>query len=173
MLANAPYLDVSAGANQTVNEGDTVTLTGSFIDPDDADTHTYDWHVVASSGQQIADGTGSCFTFSPGNAGLYTVTYTVSDTNGGSGSAVVEVTSNAVQPVITAPTIPQNAYTGIDTTINLGTLTVKGVGPWSVTVQWGDGDTSTFSPTGSGPISLAHTYTATGDVHGLRDGLRV
>ena len=84
MLANAPYLDVSAGANQTVNEGDTVTLTGSFIDPDDADTHTYDWHVVASSGQQIADGTGSCFTFSPGNAGLYTVTYTVSDTNGGS-----------------------------------------------------------------------------------------
>ena len=34
ILANAPYLDVSAGANQTVNEGDTVTLTGSFIDPD-------------------------------------------------------------------------------------------------------------------------------------------
>ena len=76
---------------------------------------------------------------------------------------MVEVTSNAVQPVITAPTNLQDAYTGIDTTINLGNLTVKGVGPWSVTVQWGDGDTSTFSPTGSGPMSLAHTYTATGD----------
>ena len=67
--SKAPYLDVTAGPDQPVNEGDTVTLTGSFIDPDDADTHTYDWHVVASSGQQIADGTGPSFTFSPGTPG--------------------------------------------------------------------------------------------------------
>ncbi len=45
-MSKAPYLDVTAGPNQTVNEGDSVTLTGSFIDPFDADTTPYDWHVV-------------------------------------------------------------------------------------------------------------------------------
>jgi len=33
LLSSAPYLDVSAGSNQTVNEGTFVTLTGSYIDP--------------------------------------------------------------------------------------------------------------------------------------------
>ena len=88
LLNKAPYLNVMAGPDQTVNEGDSVSLTGSFIDPFDSETHTYDWHVVASSGQTITDGTGPTFTFSPGNAGVYTVTYTVSDQSGGSASAV-------------------------------------------------------------------------------------
>ena len=40
MLAAAPSLNVSAGPNQTVNEGTSVTLTGSFLDPSgDADAH--------------------------------------------------------------------------------------------------------------------------------------
>ena len=56
----------TAGPNQTVNEGDTVSLTGSFIDPFDADTHTYDWHVVAPNGQTIADGTGPALHVQPG-----------------------------------------------------------------------------------------------------------
>ena len=86
-LSNAPYFNVSAGAEPHGQRGDPVTLTGSFLDPDDGDVHTYDWHVVSSSGQQIADGTGPSFTFSPGNAGTYTVTYTVSDQNGGWASA--------------------------------------------------------------------------------------
>ena len=110
----------------------------------------------------IADGTGPSFTFSPGNAGTYTVTFTVSDPNGGSASAVVQVTANAVPPVLTAPTATQNVFAGVSTSINLGTLAVKGIGPWTVTVQWGDGQSSTFSPAGSGPLSLAHTYAAAG-----------
>jgi Ca2+-binding RTX toxin-like protein len=162
LLAKAPYLDVAAGPNLTVNEGDSVTLTGSFIDPDDADTHSYDWHIVASSGQMIADGTGPSFTFSPGNAGTYDVTYTVSDPSGGSGTAVVQVTSLAVPPVLTAPTTAQTVVGGESSSINLGSLAVKGVGPWTVVVQWGDGQSSTFSPTGSGPLSLSHDYTSAG-----------
>ena len=98
LLKHAPYLNVSAGPNQVVDEGTPVTLTGSFLDPEDGETQTYDWHVVASSGQQIADGYGPSFTFTPGNAGTYTVTYTVMDPNGGSGSAQVVITSNDVPP---------------------------------------------------------------------------
>ena len=162
LLSKAPYLDVTAGPSQTVNEGEPVTLTGSYIDPDDADTHTYDWHVVASSGQQIADGSGLSFTFSPGNAGTYTVTFTVSDPDGGSARAVATVTSLAVPPVLTAPTSTQNAFAGRSSTLNLGSLSVAGVGPWTVTVEWGDGQSSTFSPAGSGPLASAHTYESAG-----------
>src|SRR5262249_35678696 len=59
----APYFNVSAGPNLNVNEGTPVTLTGSFLDPLGNATHIYDWHVVASSGEIIADGTGPTFTF--------------------------------------------------------------------------------------------------------------
>jgi hypothetical protein len=162
-LTNAPYLDVTVtGPTQPVNEGQSVTLTASFIDPDDADTHTYDWHVVASSGQQIADGYGPSFTFSPGNAGTYTVTYSVSSAGVVGGSATVTVTSLAVPPVLTAPTSAQNAVAGESSSINLGSLSVAGVGPWTVTVEWGDGQSSTFSPPGSGPLAFAHTYESAG-----------
>ena len=86
-----------------MNEGDGVTLTGSFIDPAGADTNTLNWSVVTSNGQSIPGGTGPTFTFSPGDAGTYTVTFTVSDQNGRTASATVQVTSVAVGPVLTAP----------------------------------------------------------------------
>lgn len=103
LLLKAPYLGVTAGPNQTVNEGDAVKLTSAFLDPLDSDVHTYDWHVVGPGSQVIADGTGHDFTFSPGNAGSYTITFTVSDQNGGSVSVVAMVTARAVTPVLTAP----------------------------------------------------------------------
>jgi Ca2+-binding RTX toxin-like protein len=168
LLKHAPYLNVSAGPNQVVNEGTPVTLTGSFLDPENGDTHTYDWHVVASSGQQIADGHGLCFTFTPGNAGTYTVTFTAMDPNGGSGSAQVVITSNDVPPVLTAPTATQSVYADGSATINLGSLATVGVGPFTDTVQWGDGQTSTFDPAGSGSLSLAHNY-ATGGMHTISE----
>ncbi len=159
-LSKAPYLDltVTGAPTQPVNEGQSVTLTGSFIDPDDADTQTYDWHVVASSGQEIPDGTGPSFTFTPGNAGTYTVTYTVSDQSGPQPPVTVEFTSLAVPPVLTAPTTAQQAVAGVSSSISLGSLAVAGVGPWSVTVNWGDNQSSTFSPSGSGQLTAAHAY---------------
>ena len=162
LLDKAPYLNVTAGPNQTVNEGDSVTLNGTFVDPDDTDTQSFDWHVVASNGQMIADGTGPAFTFTPGDAGVYTVTYTVSDPSGGKAAAVVEITADPVAPVLTAPAGSQNAVTGQSELLDLGTLAVKGDGPWTVTVLWGDGRSSIFSPAGSGPLALAHAYSQAG-----------
>ena len=65
--------------------------------------------------------------------------------------------------VLTAPAQTQNAVEGVSATLDLGSLAVKGIGPWTVTVNWGDGQSpSTFSPNGSGPLSLAHTYSREG-----------
>ena len=163
ILANAPYLNVSAGVNQKVNEGTSVTLTGSFLDPDDADTHTYDWSVVASSGQGIPDGSGLSFTFTPGNAGTYTVTFTVRDPSGESNSAQVVVTSLDVPPVLSGPTAAQTAYAGASQSFNLGTLATTGVGPFTDTIHWGDGRPRPSIPTSSGSIALAHTYATAGN----------
>src|SRR5262249_12094419 len=101
---------VNAGPDQTVNEGDTVSLSGTFTDPG-PDTWTYKWHVVASNGQVIADGTGQSFTFTPNNKCTYTVTYTVTDDDGGGGSDDVVVTVNNVAPTANA---------GPDQTVNEG-----------------------------------------------------
>src|SRR5204862_228139 len=77
----APTAD--AGADQTVNEGDAVHLSGAFTDPGTADTQTQIWSVAASNGQVIGGGSGSAFSFVPNDNGTYTVTYTVTDDDGG------------------------------------------------------------------------------------------
>ena len=161
MLQADSSLNVSAGINQSVDEGTSVTLTGSFDAPT-GDTTYLDWHVFASSGEQIADGTGSTFTFTPGNAGTYTVTFTVIDPNVGWDSGQAKIASEDVPPVLSDVNASQSAYAGVSTSLDLATLAVKGVGPFTDTVQWGDGQTSTFSPLVSGPLSQAHTYLAPG-----------
>ncbi len=161
----APFLDVSAGANQSVNEGAPVTLTSSFVDPEDTDTITYDWHIVSSNGQEIADGSGPSFTFTPDNPGSYTVTFTATGQEG-SGTAQVIVTSEpAGSLALTAPGASQNTDVGEGTaaTVQLGTLTSPGAGAWTVTVQWGDGQNSIFTATDTGPLSYSHTYATSGD----------
>ncbi|MEX2140630.1 MAG: PKD domain-containing protein [Pirellulales bacterium] len=88
-----------AGADQTVNEGDTVTLAGNFTDPGTIDTHTQSWSVSASNGQTIANGSGASFSFVPNNNGSYNVTYTVTDDDGGSHSDTAVFTVSNVAPM--------------------------------------------------------------------------
>ncbi len=163
-LAGAPIINVSIGPNLTVNEGQNVDLTGTFLDLNAASTHDYAWTATNSLGQEVAEGSSSSFVFTPGNAGTYTVSYTISDQNGGSGSATMQVVAEAVAPVLTAPTAAQNEVEGESATINLGSLTVAtgAIGPWTATVQWGDNTSSSFQVSGSGPLSYAHAYSYEG-----------
>ncbi len=77
-------------------------------------------------------------------------------------SAEVVITSLDVPPVLTAPSGSQSTFAGVSTSIDLGTLATTGIGPFTGTVNWGDGQTSTFAPTTSGALSLAHTYAKAG-----------
>jgi hypothetical protein len=173
VVANAPPV-ADAGPDQTVSEGDTVTLTGSFTDPGILDTHTVLWHVTASNGQAIADGTGTTFTFVPNDDGTYTATFTVTDNDGGVGTDTAVVTVNNVAPQNVTITGPAVGVRG-QTLSYAGTFTDPGTADthtqaWTVTrdgatVATGAGGTFSFTPTEAG--SYAVTFTVTDDDLGV------
>lgn len=108
---------VSAGDDQAVVEGGSVTLSGSASDAG-GDTLTYSWTVSASNGQVIESGTGLSFGFTPVDDGTYAVTFTATDDDGASASDTVVVTVTNAAPVADA---------GNDLAVNEGSaLTLTG-----------------------------------------------
>jgi hypothetical protein len=162
----------NAGANQTVSEGTAVSLTGLVTDPG-ADTFTYNWHVVSSNGQVVADGNQKNFSFTPNDDGVYTVTFTVTDDDGGVGSSTVVVTSTNVAPTANA---------GPDQTVSAGTVVslighATDPGADTITYNWhvvsnngqvvADGNQQNFSFTPNAAGVYTVTYTVTDDDGGV------
>ena len=163
----APSVD--GGADQTVDEGDAVSFSGSFSDPGSADTHTIAW--------DFGDGTTDSGTLTPthtyGDDGVYTVNLTVTDDDGGVGVDTLDITVNNVAPEIT----PFGPYTVDENTIvNVG-ATASDAGSDDLTFAWqfelGSSQTTTYfnngtsidpypSPFGTYPFSktdgAAYTY---------------
>jgi hypothetical protein len=95
----------------------------------------------------------------------------VTNTGNSSPNAVVSglffgptVTNSGSTPVLNAVanlTAPQ----GVSTVFALGSFSDSGPndGPWTVTVNWGDGTNSSFTATAPGALSQAHTYASTGN----------
>ena len=166
---NVAPQNVDAGEDDTVDEGDAVNLSGTFTDPGSADTHTYLWQVSADNGQVIADGTGQTFGFTPHDNGIYTVTFTVTDDDGGATSDTVTITVDNVAP--------QNVDAGEDDTVdegdavNLsGTYTDPGSADshtylWQVSadngqvIADGTGQTFGFTPHDNGIYTVTFTVT--------------
>lgn len=168
----------SAGADQSVNEGSVVTLHGTFSDPGSADTHLQTWSTLASNGQIVAGGSGPSYSFTPNDNGTYTVTYTVTDDDGGVGTDTLVITVNNVAPTLFPPTVgePCAALTGIGalTFSASGFFSDPGADSYQLVINWGDGSADTFFIPGPGlpgafgfPADMVggtaqHTYTTTG-----------
>ena len=91
----APTVD--AGENQIVNEGDTVTIVGSYTDPG-ADEHSIEG--------DFGDGGTTEGTITPNHVyadnSVYEVTLKVTDDEGGIGTSTTFVTVNNVAPIVEA-----------------------------------------------------------------------
>ncbi len=155
-------------SNQSAGKAITAALAlGSFSQPGVTGT----WNVDIHWGDGTADTTfittsqGSLGTQTHvyGAAGTDTVTVTLTDSYGNTGSDSFTVSVFA-PPVLTPPS-NQGAGKGIATVLALGSFSQPGVtGPWNVDVQWGDGTAdTTFAASASGSLGTqTHAYSAAG-----------
>ncbi len=168
----APTLTVVG--DQTVDEGATLALTdiGTFTDPGFGATEVSDYWIDWGDGTAIDTGTPTIDTIGePGTPtagsfdgshvysddGVYTVTVTVADKDGGTDTGTFVVTVENTSPTVDA---------GGDATVlegslftDSGSVTDPGGDVWEATVDYGDGSgsqTLVLSPTGS--FDLNHTY---------------
>jgi len=143
---------VEAGSDKTGNEGDAVSFSGFFTDPGADDTHTIFW--------DFGDGTYTIGTLIPthvyGDNGVYTVTLTVTDDDGGFGVDTLTVTVYNVAPTVYAGP-DQTVFLG-QTVIFSGSFTDPGTKD-THTYFWGFGD----GTNASGTLMPTHVYTAAGN----------
>ena len=133
---------VNAGSDAIINEGDTFSSSGSFSDPG-ADSWTATVNYGDGYGDQLLmlnpDMTFS-LSYNYVDNGVYTITVTVRDDDGGEGSDTALVTVNNLAPSvgpITAPTVPVDISNLIMTS---ATFTDPGTNdaPFICTINYGD-----------------------------------
>ncbi|MDY3551517.1 endo-1,4-beta-xylanase [Gemmata sp. JC717] len=94
IVTNAAPVPSFTGPTSGVR-GQTLTYLGSFTDLGAGDTHTLTW-TVTRNGVTYATGTGSALSFVPTADGVYKVSFTVTDDDGGTATATTSVTVSAV-----------------------------------------------------------------------------
>ena len=141
---NAPPT-VQAGADQTVQEGDTVTLTGTATDPD-GDPLTYLWTHDSTLDIQLANSTSVSTTFTaPRVTSNTTITFTMTATDAHNATA-----SDRVEITIAQVNAPLAVQAGPDRTIPEGdTVTLTG------TATDPDGDPLTYLWTHDSTLEIA------------------
>jgi PKD repeat protein len=162
----APSVD--AGPDQTADEGDTVSFSGSFTDPG-ADTHTIEW--------DFGDGETDSGTLTPtheyGDNGAYTVTLTVTDDDGGVGVDTLVVTVSNVAPTVTLTSDqpnPQFVLPSVhEISFNAGFTDPGWLDTHTVSWDFGDGPAEPGTvteendkPDSSGSSTASHSYLSAG-----------
>jgi PKD repeat protein len=181
----SPVLVVSQ--DQMVNEGQLLNLSGSggapplglFVDAGVNDTHTATVDWGDGSGPQSAsvlffNGAGALGgTHTYADNGIYSVTVTVSDDNGGSDTESFQVTVKNVSPVLV---VSQDQMLNEGQLLNLSgsggapplaLFVDQGIlDTHTATVDWGDGSgpqsATVISASGSGVLGGSHTYLENG-----------
>jgi PKD repeat protein len=162
----APSLAAVAVSPSSPADHDTVTVSGSFTDPgiNDTFTVTIDWgDQTATTTQSLAAGTRDySAAHSYATAGTYTVSVTVTDRDGGTGSGTASVVVHARN---TGPSdlVLTSSVADLSATVRGTFVDPDAADTHTVDVSWGDGATGTWTlATGARSYSYTHTYAAAG-----------
>jgi uncharacterized repeat protein (TIGR01451 family) len=151
----APTAD--AGPDQLANEGEKVQFNGVFEDPGALDTHSVEW--------DFGDGATARGTLNPGHAytddGVYKVTLTVADDDGGVASDTCIVTVKNVAPTVSARATPDLALPGQQVAFNSSIADPGSLDTHIIEWDFGDGTIATGDPTASHAYVLGGVYTVT------------
>lgn len=152
-----------AGGPYTINEGSSLALNGT-ASSDDVAVLSYAWDCTddGTADVTVSTPTGSACTYP--NDGSYSLRLTVTDNVGATGTTTTQVTVANIAPVYT-PAPDQSTFAGSATPFDLGSFTDPGAeGAWSITIKWGDGETSApFNVASAGILpSRSHTYATVG-----------
>jgi hypothetical protein len=161
-----------------INENDTYTLNGAFIDPGTLDTHTVliDWGP--GEGTTTLNLPAGVLTFGASHQYLddnpsgtpfdsYPVSVTVTDDDNGVGTGGTSVTVNNLPPVVAAvdaPVAPVAAGSPSPVNVTSSFTDVGTLDSFTVVWNWGDGSTTTqtFQPSDSKALAAGHFYTTAG-----------
>jgi Ca2+-binding RTX toxin-like protein len=172
-VANVAPQTVAATGPTDVDEEQVAGFAVTFTDPGSADTQTIAWTVRDAGNVVVATGTGASLNWTPSLSGLYTVTATVTDDDGGVGaSAPLPITVHNVWPRQVSAGPAASGSEGIAITL-IGTYRDPGVvgeafaTSWFVTNASGDivatfsGATFPFVPDDNGFYTATFTVTNT------------
>ncbi len=137
----APLVD--AGPDQTADEGDTLSFSGSFTDPGSGDTHTIEWDFDYDGITFTVDDSGSLTTSNAfTDNGVFTVALRVTDDDSGVGLDTLLVTVSNVAPQAFASVDQNPVDEGVMVSFT-GDQTDPGADTFTYYWEFGDGDTST------------------------------
>ena len=155
--------NADAGPNQTVDEGDTVDLTG-IGSTDDGNIVSYAWTQISGPTIVIQNATTSTPSFLAVDDGAYIIQLEVTDNDAQTDTDTVIITANNVAPIVTADnaTGPEGAGTiTLDFDIDDPGLLDQAAG-FTVDIDWDDGNVETINGAAQGPNTIDHEYAQDG-----------
>lgn len=147
----------SAGGPYTIAEGSSLQFNATATDPDN-DPLTFTWSFGDGS-----NGTGNNATHTYTDNGSFTAKLTVNDPAGAQATASALVTVTNVVPTVEAGAAIALRQREIATVV--ATFADAGVadGPWSYTINWGDGTSSSGTTNAPGQLTGTHAYATVGE----------
>jgi hypothetical protein len=169
----SPSITGLTPSQATINEGDTMTLSGSLTDPDPtlSSTVTINWGdgspatvVPLGVGVHTFNNVAHTYLDNPASVSAYPISVTVTTSDGQSGSASIEETLQNVSPTVTGVTLSAPSILEDGSVTLSGTIVDPGnLDSHTVVINWGDGlstPTTLQLAAGQTSFSVTNTYEA-------------
>lgn len=165
VVVNNPPVVGGVTSAGTVNTGVLTTFNSSFTDADSADSFTVVWNFGDGNTQTVVSAAGAIsasHAFATPGTKVVTVTVTDSSGNSASSSGTINVVTPNTPPAVAPVTGPNSVNTNVAASFSSSFADANPADTFTVTWNFGDGNTQTSAVNAAGPVSASHAYTFAG-----------